>query len=149
MFNSLNKLYERKNTGQKLTLRHQLRNVTMNKSETIFNYFMRISQIKDELETNGDLVDNANLVTTLNGFPSSWDPFFQGICVTSKFPKFDKLWTNCTQEESRLISKTQNINDDENQSLSSHVNKRKDRREFSPKRAKIPRYNKDVSKVRC
>jgi hypothetical protein len=57
-------------------------------------------------------VDDAELVTTVNGFPSSWDPFFQGICTISKFPKFDKLWTNCTQEESRLMSKSQKTNDE-------------------------------------
>jgi hypothetical protein len=49
-------------------------------------------------------MDDVELVTTtLNGFTSSWDPFFQGICTRSKFSKFDKLWIDCTQEESRLI----------------------------------------------
>jgi hypothetical protein len=43
IFYSLTRLYESKNTIQKLTLRHQLRNTTMKKSETIANYFMRIS----------------------------------------------------------------------------------------------------------
>jgi hypothetical protein len=43
MFDSLTKIYESKNTSWKLTLRHQLRNLTMNKSETVSNYFMRIS----------------------------------------------------------------------------------------------------------
>jgi hypothetical protein len=151
MFDSLTKIYERKNTNQNLTLRHQLKNATMNKSETISNYFMRILQIKDQLAAIGDSMDNDELVTTtLNGFPSSWDPFVQGICVRSKLPKFNKLWTDCTQEESRLISKTLKTNDDENQdSLPSHVKKRKDRREASPKRDKRPHYKKDASKVRC
>jgi inosine/xanthosine triphosphate pyrophosphatase family protein len=115
MFDALTKLYESKNTNRKLTLMHQLRNVTMNKSKTVTNYFMKISQIKDQLAAIGDLVDDAELVTTtLNGFPSSWDPFVQGICAKSKLPKFDKLWSDCTQEESRLISKSQKANDDEN-----------------------------------
>ena len=92
MFNSLKKLYERKNTRQKLTLRHQLRNVTMNKSETMVNYFMKISQIKDQLVAIGDPVeDDEQVTTTLNGFPPSWDPFVQGICARRKLPKFDKL----------------------------------------------------------
>jgi hypothetical protein len=135
---------------RKLTLRHQLRNVTMNKSETVSNYFMRISQIKDQLAAIGDAVEDVELVTTtLNGFPSSWDPFVQGICARSKLPKFDKLWSDCSQEESRLISKSQKTNDDENQSLATHVKKRKERREVSPKKAKRPRYKKDASKVRC
>jgi hypothetical protein len=97
MFDALTRLYENKNTNRKLTLRHQLRNVMMNKSEIISNYFMRISQIKDQLATIGDSMDDAELVTTtVNGFPSSWDPFVQGICTRSKFRKFDKLWTDCT-----------------------------------------------------
>jgi hypothetical protein len=79
----------------------------MNKSETVSNYFMRISQIKDHLATIGESVDEEEIVTTtLNVFPSSWDPFVQGICARSKLPKFDKLWINCSQEESRLISKS-------------------------------------------
>jgi hypothetical protein len=60
---------------------------------------MKISQIKDQLEAIGDSVDNADIVTTtLNRFPSSWDPFSQGICARIKLPKFDKLWTDYTQE---------------------------------------------------
>jgi hypothetical protein len=95
-------------------------------------------------------VDDVELVTTtLNGFPSSWDPFVQGICTRSKLPKFDKLWSDCTQEESRLISISQKTNDDENQALASHVKKRKERREVIPKRAKRPHYKKDTSKVKC
>ena len=43
MFDALTKLYESKNSSRKLTLRHQLRNVTMNKSEIMVNYFMKIS----------------------------------------------------------------------------------------------------------
>jgi hypothetical protein len=143
MFDALTKLYESKNTNWKLTLRHQLRNVTMNKSETIANYLMRISQIKDP-------IDDADLVTTtLNGFPSAWDPFVQGICSRSKLPKFDKLWLDYTQEESILISKSQKTNDDENQARATHVKKRKEREDVSLKKSKKPRYKKDTSRIRC
>ena len=56
MFDALTRLYESKNTSRKLTLRHQLRNVTMNKSKTIANFFTRISHIKEQLAAIGDLV---------------------------------------------------------------------------------------------
>jgi hypothetical protein len=72
MFDALTILYERKNTSRNLTLRHQLRNVMMNKSEIVSKNFMRISQIRDQLEDIGDLVDDVEIVTTtINGFPSS------------------------------------------------------------------------------
>jgi hypothetical protein len=47
IFDSLTKIYESKNTIRKLTLWNQLRNVSMDNSKIITNYFMRISQIKD------------------------------------------------------------------------------------------------------
>jgi hypothetical protein len=78
ILDALTRLYERKNIIRKLTLMHQFRNVMMNKSETVSDYFMRISLIKDHLTTIGDYVDDVELVTTtLNRFPSSWDPFVQ------------------------------------------------------------------------
>jgi hypothetical protein len=39
MFDALTRLYESKNTSRKLTLRHQLRNMTMNKSESSSQLF--------------------------------------------------------------------------------------------------------------
>jgi hypothetical protein len=78
IFDSLTRLYEIKNKRRNLTLRNQLINVMMNKLYSIPTYFMRISNMKDQLETIGDSLVNAELVTkTLNGFPSSWDAFFQ------------------------------------------------------------------------
>jgi hypothetical protein len=68
---------------------------------------MRFSQIKDQLAAIGDPIEDTELVTNqLNGFPSSWDPFVQWICARIKLAKFNKLWLDCTQEESRLISKS-------------------------------------------
>jgi hypothetical protein len=149
MFDALTRLYESKNTSRKLSLQHQLRNVTMNKSETIANFFTRISQIKDQLAALGDPVEDVELVTTmLNGFSPSWDPFVQGICARRKLPKFDKLWANCSQEESRLMSKKQKVDDEENQALAAQVKKRKER-EGNPKKPTRPRYKKDASKIRC
>jgi hypothetical protein len=150
MFDALTRLYESKNTSHKLTLRHQLRNVTMNKSKMIANFFTRISQIKDQLATIGDLVEDVELVTTtLNGFPPSWDPFVQGIFARRKLPKFDKLWEDCSQEESRLMSKKQKVDEEENQALAAQVKKRKEREEGNPRKSKKPRPKRVVSKVQC
>jgi len=98
-------------------------------------------------------VDDAELVTTtLNDFPSYWNAFIQGICTRIKLPKFDKLWTEYTKEESRLISKSQKTNDEENQALAARVKKKKEGRNHSPKknkRSSVPDYKQDVSKIRC
>jgi hypothetical protein len=125
--------------------------VIINESDLVSTYFMRISQIKDHLAAIGDSMDDAELVTTtINGFPSSWDAFVQRICSRRKLPKFDKLWTACVQEESRLTSKMQKTNDEENQALIVHVKKRKERRNNSMKKNKrhVLYHKKDVCKIR-
>jgi hypothetical protein len=53
ILDALTGLYEINNTSWMLTLMHQLRNVMMNKPETVFDYFTRISQIKDQLIGSG------------------------------------------------------------------------------------------------
>jgi hypothetical protein len=72
----------------------------------------------------------------LNGFPPSWDPFFQGSFARRKLPKFDKLWADCSQEESRLMSNKQKVDDKENQALAVQVKKIKEREEGSPRKCK-------------
>jgi len=126
MFDALARLYEVKNTSKKLTLRHQIRIVRMDKSDLVSTYFMRVSHMKDQLAAIGDVVDDVELVTTtLNGIPPSWNALVHGICARRKLPKFDKLWGDCTQEEARLASKAQKLNDEDNQVLVAQARKGK------------------------
>jgi hypothetical protein len=157
MYDALSRLYESKDINRNLALRNQLRNIKMGNSESISSYLMRVSQIRDQLATIGDIINDKELVTTtLNGFPDSWNPFVQGVCARSKLPKFDKLWTDCTQEESRLADKQKRSLDDEDQALTvqargrgrrSFFRKNNDRKEANSER--IPDKKKDVSKIRC
>jgi hypothetical protein len=104
MYEALRRLYENKYIINNLTLRNQLRNMKMDNSESVTSYIMTVSQIKDQLATVGDVISDKELVTTtLNGFPTFWIPFVQGVCARSKLPKFDKLWADCTHEESILV----------------------------------------------
>ena len=64
-----------------MTLRTQLKDVKMHMSKSIQSYFTRVSQIKEELEAIGDNVEEPEVeMTILNGIPSSWESFIQGIC---------------------------------------------------------------------
>ena len=57
------------------------------------SYFSRVSQIKEQLESIGDMVEEAEVVmTTLNGLLGEWDSFIRGICAIRKLTKFSKLW---------------------------------------------------------
>ena len=106
MFKTLKKLFEHSSINLTLTLRNKLSNMKMTKSKNIASYLMRITKLRDKLNSNGDNLEEKDLVmTTLNGLPPSWESFIQTISGQTKLPKFDKLWEECTQEETRIIAR--------------------------------------------
>jgi hypothetical protein len=130
MYEALNILYESKDIIQNLTLRNQLRNMKMDNSESVISYLMRVSQIRDQLATIGDVISDKELVTkTLNGFPTFWIPFVQGVCARSKLPNFDKLWAGFTHKESRIVEQQKRLIVDEDEALTAQKNKRSSFRE--------------------
>ena len=86
-------LYEGNNINRKMVLRMQLKDVKMKMLESIQSYFTRISHIKEKLEAIGDTDEEGEAnITTLNGLPSSWDSFIQGICARRNLVSFCRLW---------------------------------------------------------
>ena len=68
MFKTLKNLFEHSSINVTLTLRNQLSNMKMIKFESIASYFMRITELRDKLRSNGDTIEEKELVmTTLNG----------------------------------------------------------------------------------
>jgi hypothetical protein len=130
----------------------------MSKSDSVATYFMKVSQLRDQLQAIGDNVDDVELVTiTLNGLPSSWESFVQSICGREKLPQFDRLWTDCIQEEARVLSKKslQKPQDEGTQALTAHTRRKKVRTNFGKKNTSeestpVQRWEKkDLSKIRC
>jgi hypothetical protein len=69
-------------------------------------------------------MSNRELVlTTLNNLPKSWDPFLQSISGREALPTFDRLWTDCTQEELSLRNRGVEDYSKENHALALHTKK--------------------------
>ena len=77
----------------------------------------------------------------MNGLPRSWDPFIKGICSRRKITKFSRLWEDCTQEEARLEDREEKLGNEENQALTVHARKWKNKVEDRPPR-KFQKYQK-------
>ena len=76
MFDALSGLFEGRNINCKMTLRNQIKSVRAQKSQSMQSYFTRVSQIKDQLESISDMVEEAKVVmTTLNGIPRDQEAF--------------------------------------------------------------------------
>jgi hypothetical protein len=58
---------------------------------------------------------------TLNGLTIPWDAFIQTICARKEKLKFDNLWEECIQEESRVANREDLLSRDEDQALDTHT----------------------------
>jgi hypothetical protein len=122
MFDALTRLYEGKNINQKMNLRTQLKNTRMQKEEMIQEYFSRISEFKEQLESIGDSIDEDKLImTALNGLTRPWDAFIQTICARKEKLKFDSLWEEYIQEETRVTNREALLARDDDQALDTHT----------------------------
>ena len=119
MFDAMTSLYEGNNINKKKTLRTQLKDVKMQMSESIQSYFTRISQIKEQLETKEAEVE----ITTLNGLPSSWESFIQGICSRRKL-----TYRGMHVRSSLIDKKEEEMDEYDNQVLTTHSKKRKNKK---------------------
>ena len=74
-------MYEGRNINKKMNLRAQLKGTKMSKGESIQDYFTRVSQFKEQLDSIGDSLDKDELImTSLNGLARPLDSFIQTMC---------------------------------------------------------------------
>jgi hypothetical protein len=76
MYEALKEIFEIRNTLRYLTLKSQLQSTKMTKGDTIAIFFMKLSEIKEQLETIGEITSNReHVLTTLQNLPKLWEPF--------------------------------------------------------------------------
>ena len=93
MWESLRNLYQSSNQNKKMVLREKLRSTKMAREESVTSYLTRVSQVKDELATVGEVVDSSELIrVALNGFSKSWESFVRGIVARENMPSWERLW---------------------------------------------------------
>ena len=82
MYDELSRMYEGKNINKKMNLRTQLKGTKMRRGESIQDYFIRISQIKENLSVIGHILDEDELVmNSINGLTITWDSFIKTLCA--------------------------------------------------------------------
>jgi hypothetical protein len=95
---------------------------------------------------------------TLNALPGHREPLIQSISGREDLPMFDRLWTDYTQEETRIIDRgVQDSHHDDNQALSSHTKRGRKNRIIFGKSFKANQtsaalgheHRKDISKIQC
>lgn len=91
VFKTIKNIFEINNASIILTLKQKLVNIKIYIGEAIRTYFLRISEIKDQLATIGNNIDDLELsLIALRGLPISLESFIQCVSRPS-LPKFDQL----------------------------------------------------------
>lgn len=132
MFDILKKLFERDSTSKSIALRSQLHTLKMKKSESVDSYFARIAEIKNQLGNAGEVIPDKELsIYIVRGLPNSWETFVQTVTGRDTLPSYDRLWSDCTEEEARLMAKNGETRE-EDQALAARW-KGKKKRQFHQK----------------
>jgi hypothetical protein len=145
MYDALTNLFSVRNIGQVMSLKNELRDMKMNDDDDITSYFVRISQLRDQLQTIEEIISKKELVNiVLNGLPKTWDAFAASMNTRKEYPTFEELWT-CAQEESRISAKEKPQKKYDDQAFTTRFKNFGNKRKFGSRRK--PNQEKDISEI--
>jgi hypothetical protein len=120
----------------------------MNDDDTITSYFVKISQLRDQLRAIEEIISKKEPVNIiLNGLPKAQDAFAASMTTRMKYPTFEELWTCCAQEESRIRAKEKSQKKDDDQAYIAKFKKFRNKKKFGSRKKK--NQEKDMSKIQC
>ena len=85
-----------------MVLREKLKTIKMGKTDSAAGYLTKITNVRDALAAVGEVIPLTELVRiAVNGLPSSWLNFADGVCALEAFPTWERFWDDCIQIEIR------------------------------------------------
>ena len=100
MWKALMDLYQSKSDQRKLVLKDRLRNIKMEKGDSIAKYLTKFTQCRDELGSVGVTVEDEDMVDLdLLGLPKAWHAYQDSVNGREKLPGWERLWSDLVQEE--------------------------------------------------
>jgi hypothetical protein len=148
MYDSLMNLFSVRNIRQVMSLKNELRDMKMNDDDSITSYFVRISQLRDQLQAIEEITSEKELVNIVrNGLPKTWDAFAASMNIRKEYPTFEELWTCCAQEESRINAKEKPQKKYDDQAFTARFKNFRNKNKFSSRRK--PNQEKDISEIQC
>jgi putative lipoic acid-binding regulatory protein len=147
MYDALTNLFSVRNIGQVTNLKNELRDMKMNDDDSITSHFVRISQLRDQLQAIEEIISEKELVNiVLNGLPKTWAAFVASMNTRKEYPTFEELWTCCAQEESRISAKEKPQKKYDDQAFTARFKNFRNKRKFGSRK---PNQEKDISEVQC
>jgi hypothetical protein len=131
MYDALINLFSIRNIGQVMNLKNELHEMKMNDDGSITSYFVRISQLRDQLQAIEEIILEKELVNiVLNGLPKTWDAFSASMNIRKEYHTFEQLWTCCAQEDSRINAKEKYQNKYDDQAFTTKFKNFRNKKKF-------------------
>ena len=125
IYDRLVSLFKVNDANQVLFLRNKLREIKKGKDESMQAYFLRITEIKNDLLSIGETItDREMALTTLGGLPSEWYVFRTTLLNNNVIPSFEELMARCIQEQTRVEEQEMPLPKGPPAAFSSHAKKR-------------------------
>eukprot|EP00253_Pinus_taeda_P027763 PITA_27763 len=103
IYDRLVSLFKVNDANQVSFLRYKLKEIKKGKDESVQAYFLRITEIKNDLLLIGEVIPDRELtITTLGGLPSEWYVFRTTLLNNNVIPGFEELMARCIQEKTRM-----------------------------------------------
>eukprot|EP00253_Pinus_taeda_P032179 PITA_32179 len=103
IYDRLVSLFKVNDANQVLFLRNKLKEIKKGKDESMQAYFLRITEIKNDLLSIGEVVpDREMTITTFGGLPPEWYIFRTTLLNNNVIPGFEELMARCIHEETRM-----------------------------------------------
>ena len=103
MYDKLVHMFKANNANQDLFFKNQLKNLKKDKDESVQSYFLKLTEIKNNLLAIGETIaDQEMVLTALGGLSFEWHVFNTTILNNNVIPDFDELLLRCVQGETRM-----------------------------------------------
>jgi DNA integrity scanning protein DisA with diadenylate cyclase activity len=90
MYDALTNIFSVRNIGQVMSLKNELCDMKMNDEDIITSYFVRISQLRDQIKDIKEIISEKEMVNiVLNGLPKTWDAFAASMNKRKEYPTFE------------------------------------------------------------
>jgi len=90
MYDALTNIFSVRNIGQVMSLKNELRDMKMNEDDSITSHFVRISELRDQLQAIEEIISEKELVNiVLNGLPKTWDAFVASMNTQKEYSTFE------------------------------------------------------------
>jgi phosphotransferase system IIB component len=148
MYDDLTNIFSVRNSGQVMSLKNKLCDMKMNDDDNITSYFVRISQLRDQLKDIEEIILEKELLNiVLNGISKTWDAFSVIMNTRKNYPTFEELWTCCAQEESRISAKEKPQKKYDDQAFTTRFKDFRNKKKFGSRRK--PNQEKYMSRIQC